>query len=158
MIVSKVWTDVMVGYRMSSNIRERGTSYCLIISPYRLYNFLNDDCKRSFAYLCTRSFLESRVSLRIKHLDLYEEKAKAQCISCEIKTPYAGEDGILLIRNKSLWLGNRYRHILIIGSAHVKLTRLKTSLKIGIGNPLHHTHTVVMIKVSPNLYAILLFP
>ena len=31
---------------MSFSIRERGTSYCLIRTPYRPYNFFNDDLKQ----------------------------------------------------------------------------------------------------------------
>ena len=32
---------------MSCNIQERGTSFCLVRSPYRPNNFLRDDFKRS---------------------------------------------------------------------------------------------------------------
>ena len=70
---------------MSFNICERETSYCLIRSPYRPENFLNDDFKRSLTYPCSRSLFECRVALRIIHP--YEEQARAYRISCEIKTP-----------------------------------------------------------------------
>ena len=73
------------GHRMSFNICERETSYCLIRSPYRPLNLLNDDFKRSLTYPCSRSLFESRVTLGIKHP--YEERARAYRISCEIKTP-----------------------------------------------------------------------
>ena len=51
---------------MSFNIREKGTSYCLIRYPYRPQNFLNDDFNRSLAFPCSRSLFESRVAFRIK--------------------------------------------------------------------------------------------
>ena len=53
--------------RMSWNIRERGTSYCLVRSQYRPQNFLRDDFNRSLTYHCPRSLLESRAARRIKH-------------------------------------------------------------------------------------------
>ena len=81
---------------MSFNICERETSYCLIRSPYRSLNFLNDDFKRSLTYSYSRSLFESRVALRVKHP--YEEQVRAYRISCETKTPWAGEIGILLLR------------------------------------------------------------
>ena len=63
----KVWSVkgchcIWLGHRMSFNIRERGTSYCLIRSPYRPENFLNDDVNRSLRYPCSRSLFESRVT------------------------------------------------------------------------------------------------
>ena len=58
-----MWTSS----RMSCNIRERGTSYCLVRSPFRPQNFLRDDFKRSLTYPCPRSLLESRIAFRIKH-------------------------------------------------------------------------------------------
>ena len=82
---------------MSFRIRGRGTSYYLRRSPYRPLNFFNDDVKRSLTYPSSRILFESLVALRIKHS--YEEQARVYRISCEIKTPYAGEAGILLLRN-----------------------------------------------------------
>ena len=38
----------------------------LLSSPYRPWNFLRDDLKRSLTYPCPRSLLESRIALRIK--------------------------------------------------------------------------------------------
>ena len=55
---SHCWSRI----RMSFNIRERDTSYCWIRSPYRPYNFLNDDFKRSARYPCLSSLLESRLA------------------------------------------------------------------------------------------------
>ena len=52
---------------ISCSIREMGTSYCLVRSPYRPYNFLRDDFKCSLTYPCPRSLLESRIAPRIKH-------------------------------------------------------------------------------------------
>ena len=85
----KVWPVegchcIWSGYRISLRIRERGTAYCLIRSPYRPLNFFNDDFKRSLTFPCSRSLFESRVALRIKHT--YKEEARAYRISCEIKT------------------------------------------------------------------------
>ena len=64
-------------------IRERGTSYCLIRSPFRPQNFLNDDFKRSLTYSFSGSLLEIHITLIIKYP--YEEQAVAYRISCEIK-------------------------------------------------------------------------
>ena len=55
-------------------IREKGTSYCLMKSPYRTLNLLNDDFKISLVYPCSRILLESRVACRIK--DQYENPAQ----------------------------------------------------------------------------------
>ena len=65
--------------------------------PISTINSLRDDFKRSMTYPCLRSLDESRAALRIKHSQ--EEQALAYRMSCEIKTPQAGEDGILLLRN-----------------------------------------------------------
>ena len=46
------------GQRMSFNICERETSYCLIRSPYRPLNFLNDDFKCSMMYPCSVIWFE----------------------------------------------------------------------------------------------------
>ena len=62
-------------FKMSFSIRERGTPYCLIRSPYRPQNFFNDDSKRNFTYPCSRSFYEGRVALKISHP--YEEQGRA---------------------------------------------------------------------------------
>ena len=53
---------------------DRLNPYCSPRSPYRPYNFLNDDFKRSTRYPCLSSLLESRLALRIKHS--YEEQAR----------------------------------------------------------------------------------
>ena len=50
--------------RISCTIREKGTSYCLVRSPYRPYNFLSDYFKRFSTYSCPRNLLESRTALR----------------------------------------------------------------------------------------------
>ena len=43
------------------------TSHCMIRSPYRPYDLLCDDSKLSLTSPCSRSLLESRVALRVKH-------------------------------------------------------------------------------------------
>ena len=63
----------------------------------QLYLF-NDDFKCSLIYPCLRRIFESHIALRIKHQ--YVEQAWAYHISCDIKTPSMGEDGILLLRNR----------------------------------------------------------
>ena len=43
---------------MSFNINRRWASYYLISYPYRPYNFLNHEFKRSLAYPCSRRSLD----------------------------------------------------------------------------------------------------
>ena len=66
-----------------NDIRERETSTCWIISPYRPYNFQNVDFKRSTMYPCLSSFLESRLVLRINRS--YVEQVRAYRINWGIK-------------------------------------------------------------------------
>ena len=64
------------------------------------------------------SLLESGITLRIKHR--YMDQARAYRISLEIKTPQAGEDGILLLRNGHL--GDAY------SSGHLVLSHFGTCM------------------------------
>ena len=62
--------------RMSCNIRERGTSYCLVRSPYRPKNFLRDDFKRSFQMFKRQISFYIRISFHTK-LSVAESKNKS---------------------------------------------------------------------------------
>ena len=83
---------------MAFNIFETGTSYCLIISLYRPFNFHSDDFNSSLTYPCSRSLLKSRVAFR-KKTSIWR---RSLVISYKLRDkdgPYAGEDGIVLLRN-----------------------------------------------------------
>ena len=61
-VLYKVWSVggchwIWSGHRISFNICERETSYCLIRPPYRPWSVLNDDFKRSLTYPCSRSYV-----------------------------------------------------------------------------------------------------
>ena len=70
--------------RMSVYLWERGTSFCVIRSPYRPYNFGRDHVKQSLSYACPRSLLESRIDLRTIHS--FKEQALVYRAS-DIATP-----------------------------------------------------------------------
>ena len=84
-------------FRQAFSIHERDTSYWLMRSPYRPWNFLNGDLKRFMLYLCLSSLLESHLNLRIKH----EYKGASSCWSYYLWDENTVgrrrlEDGILL--------------------------------------------------------------
>ena len=85
---------------MSLSIRERGTSYSFIRSPYQPKKLLQWRFQ-AFLYV---SLFEKLIWNWKSCRPQYEEQAQAYRISCEIKTPKPGEAG-RYSGNENLWYG-----------------------------------------------------
>ena len=138
---------------MSCNIRERGTSYCLVRSPYRPWNFLRDDFKRSLTYPCPRSLLVSRTAPR---KNIYK-RDKPWRIGRVVRKKHhrLARMGCCYSGMKSLLYGNWNRHACRKGMCEVDrpywLTGVNPSRKQKCCSPCHFISFFLLFSASMHI-------